>query len=883
VDHDDLRHEVRDLVAQFGPLHLYEVAGYLDPAELPADLVDARGEVDLVRLDDVVWGIRDGEYVEVDWLPHRLADGSLYDIETAFAGMALTHVLGEDEVDGGYLELDPDLTALILAFDEEIPLSSPPGAFARIESRGGGEFGVVSDTPEWFPGEAGDVLAVAFDGWEVELYVVDAAVLDRDVSGDAGRLADVYDRIDEPIEIPELLAEVRSRYPSFLDRPSVPFGDLLEEAGLELRGDFVYRIGDPEDEDDDADDVSLAEHLRDDHGLDDQTIADLFLLDRELSAIVTAGLRRQMEAMADGQPDDQRAVVLDLAAGLEGPDPTLEPAAVLELMAGLMEDDQAVAALIEDFVGPSLPMAAVVAAAGRDLDRLVKNRIGSSNLRWAVARCFEIQGDTAQAERWLRNARSADPGHGGATFDLAGFLDDRGQAGAALGMLQELGATGAAPEWVETLRKFAQPGPATVGRNEPCGCGSGRKHKSCCGPANGWPLIERMAWLWDKVMRFATRSPQDEAVHELGHLVGPETGEAGAMAVLGTALGAGGLMEDFLEVRGPLLPADEREVVHVWAHVRAGLYEVAATEPGVSLELLDLRSGDRHLVTERSASSELAVGEAIVTWLHPYPDGTTRIGMGVIKVELRHREMWLDVFDADEVTATDILAAARRMWAPPALQNTDGEPLVMCTRVWRIPNPDGVRGALDAELEDAGDGTWLRNAETANSPMGTSVVATFRLEDDLLTIETNSVERLLRYAAEVEPHLGEALVIDEQRLPASDMIARARAGRSSGLLAGDDEWEDDDNDGAFDYEDLDPEAEAELDEVMTGYMEQYEEKWCDTPVPALGGMTPREAAADPTRRGDLEALLDEMDTGPEWTGPGRGMSAQRLRSLLRLE
>jgi hypothetical protein len=257
--------------------------------------------------------------------------------------------------------------------------------------------------------------------------------------------------------------------------------------------------------------------------------------------------------------------------------------------------------------------------------------------------------------------------------------------------------------------------------------------------------------------------------------------------------------------------------------------------------------------------------------------------MGVIKVELRHREMWLDVFDADEVTAVDILAAARRMWAPPALQNTDGEPLVMCTRVWRIPNPDGVRGALDAELEDAGDGTWLRNAETANSPMGTSVVATFRLEDDLLTIETNSVERLLRYAAEVEPHLGEALVIDEQRLPASDMIARARAGRGVGLPASEDEWEADESDGALDYGDLDPEAQAELDEVMTGYMEQYEEKWCDTPVPALGGMTPREAAADPTRRGDLEALLDEMDTGPEWTGPGRGMSAQRLRSLLRLE
>ena len=40
---------------------------------------------------------------------------------------------------------------------------------------------------------------------------------------------------------------------------------------------------------------------------------------------------------------------------------------------------------------------------------------------------------------------------------------------------------------------------------------------------------------------------------------------------------------------------------------------------------------------------------------------------------------------------------------------------------------------------------------------------------------------------------------------------------------------------------------------------QAHARWLDEPVPALGGVTPREAAADPTRRDQLECLLDEFE------------------------
>jgi hypothetical protein len=72
----------------------------------------------------------------------------------------------------------------------------------------------------------------------------------------------------------------------------------------------------------------------------------------------------------------------------------------------------------------------------------------------------------------------------------------------------------------------------------------------------------------------------------------------------------------------------------------------------------------------------------------------------------------------------------------------------------------------------------------------------------------------------------------------------------------------------------DPEIAAALDEHIRG----YEQQWLDEAIPALGGHTPRECAADPTRRDDLIRLLDSF---PQEEQPG-GMSARRLREALGL-
>ena len=74
------------------------------------------------------------------------------------------------------------------------------------------------------------------------------------------------------------------------------------------------------------------------------------------------------------------------------------------------------------------------------------------------------------------------------------------------------------------------------------------------------------------------------------------------------------------------------------------------------------------------------------------------------------------------------------------------------------------------------------------------------------------------------------------------------------------------------------EANPELLAQMSDYIAGYERTWLEEPIPALGGMTPRAAAGDPTRRGDLIALLDSFPS----TGSPRQMDGQRLQTALRL-
>jgi len=100
-----------------------------------------------------------------------------------------------------------------------------------------------------------------------------------------------------------------------------------------------------------------------------------------------------------------------------------------------------------------------------------------------------------------------------------------------------------------------------------------------------------------------------------------------------------------------------------------------------------------------------------------------------------------------------------------------------------------------------------------------------------------------------------------------------------------DEWRsdgDDDGDGDGDGDLLDP-NDPEVARILADHLEAMERRWCDEPVPALGGRTPRECADDPTRRPELERLITSFERLDERM-PAGGVTFRpdRLRELLGL-
>lgn len=86
--------------------------------------------------------------------------------------------------------------------------------------------------------------------------------------------------------------------------------------------------------------------------------------------------------------------------------------------------------------------------------------------------------------------------------------------------------------------------------------------------------------------------------------------------------------------------------------------------------------------------------------------------------------------------------------------------------------------------------------------------------------------------------------------------------------------------GAFRAQDMGPASDQEqapgVQDALAQHIHEYEQRWLYMDIPALGGLTPRQAAADPTRREDLHQLLAGIPVQPG------GMSADRLRAMLGL-
>ena len=813
---------------------------------------------------------------EIECPARQLVDDRWVWLPALLAGRVFTHRLGADEAAHDILTVTPNLdpiTALceheqygrfadgsaawvVLAeFDDElleqrgIPAEVVDPAGALLLTPGTlGTLGVAE----------GDLVGVRLT--EQGLVVERVTALAHSAVG--ARLAATLDA-DEPVYFGAAVWTACVEDPAVFTEPLPPLCEIVDDHGLAHSGEWLAPDGfDFDSWRFERGCTALAER----HDLDPDDAIALYTLvkvfDRMSLLLIDA-------ADADEPPEDALTTAAEGATGPDGAEPEADQFGDLVAELGATLADPLLAELLlAETIGTGRDGASALGMFAEVLEPKVP-RAARVACRWLRAVALERIGDVDAAERELLAAESMDPDWPLPLFDLARIASDRGDVERGLALLRRADA-GPDHPLVQLLEQHRAEPRRDIGRNELCWCGSGRKYKKCHLGREQLPLSERAGWLYAKAGQHALLTGWNDLLAEVGYERCRYTDDdddalAEALAdplVMDAVLFEGGAFAEFLQVRGSLLPDDERLLAEHWLLVERSVFEVEQVHRGQGVTVRDVRTGDTHEVRERAASRQLKPGQLVCARVVPAGDTMQFFG-GLEPVALHERDPLIDLLDTGPDPVT-LVAQLSRRFAPPALANTEGDPLAICEATVQVGDPAGIEAALD-DTYDRVDGEepprWFEHVTTNGMPR---VRATVVLDGDTLRVETNSekrMDRVLATLARLDPAMK---VLEDSRRPLRDVRDAAElAGQLP--MAGEEALDPDD-----------PELAALLDE----FVRDYETKWLDEPIPALDGHTPRQAADDPTRRGDLIKLLDTFPAGGAARG---GMDADRLRAALGLQ
>jgi len=440
-----------------------------------------------------------------------------------------------------------------------------------------------------------------------------------------------------------------------------------------------------------------------------------------------------------------------------------------------------------------------------------------------------------------------------------------------------------------------------IGRNDPCFCSSGKKYKHCHGSAT--------ASSPDAVYERIRRYDGESAHHLLGYarkkygehvlerawteyrfsdgtpfeISGPEGDPFTRWFMFSRKQSDGKtLAEMFLAEKGSGIDPDLKTFIEATVHAPYSYFQVIDVEPGEALALRDILLRREVRVRERSASGILQRGHIILARvvelggicffmgtgeqvilpgymneliaLREYletlvPKGHPLSDAALLEFEEDLRETYFDLGDA--------------MSRPPDVRITDGDPLAFHTLTYEIPSFEAAFDALKdleqvvmrrsddemldgAERNRAGNPTgltlhWLKKGSGTGIGDNTTL-ATLAIRPSKMTVEVNSERRSKRIQKEIRKRLGDEAVLLRTDVESHEAVMKkiARGPRKP--------------QGSEEHDRLlreSPELRAQLKEMT----ERHWAAWLDEPVPALRGMTPRQAAKDPVGRELLESLL----------------------------
>jgi SEC-C motif len=424
----------------------------------------------------------------------------------------------------------------------------------------------------------------------------------------------------------------------------------------------------------------------------------------------------------------------------------------------------------------------------------------------------------------------------------------------------------------------------TPGRNDPCPCGSGKKYKLCCWSARaraGGGEEREHGRLVEEVTAWAEREFPGELARALLEFVGErreitddEENWAAAWFLHDRELCSGGTPFERYAAAGPDPRLRELAASHALAKLR--FWRVIESRPGQRL-VIEPYAGGRSLVVE-SPNISRDVGRWDILLGRLKPDSVDFWGpvrsyraaddedLSNLLDRLAHR-LELDQDDPDAIARrapAELFSFEPRPLVPVT---TEGDRIVVVDARWRVKR-GGAGVALKRRRECLDDGgrsfTWIaprgRLVAMQPDPMprGAALVETSVLDiPGMVSLGQFSVMHdTLRYEGLSERRLAWAREFIAELLPDATLIDSAVQAPEQAF--------------ANTHSRKPPKTPDPLPpELIAAAREDMTERWLSEPVPALEGLSPRQAAAKGAYLRQLRSLLRGMESysskmgGPE--------------------
>ncbi len=460
-----------------------------------------------------------------------------------------------------------------------------------------------------------------------------------------------------------------------------------------------------------------------------------------------------------------------------------------------------------------------------------------------------------------------------------------------------------------------------IGRNDPCPCGSGKKYKKCCLHKATSPVaslgrrkLRRVeselvsalmkhaekhygpdalleAWgefiLWDEVPMDAELEPELDTLFVPWFLFNwiPDNAELDEDERYPDMQVA----RHYLEHSSAQVDSYKRQFVEAACSQPFSFFMVTGVVAGKQLTLRDLLLQRVVTVQELQASTMLDKGAILYARIITMDDCSIMLGCGMAVIPpsfiddfIWTREEYAALcpgFGKDYLLECD--AHLRDLYfdireqalnpLPPALQNTDGDPLQLITLSYDLNCPplEALTALASlalaenaAELEQTGtldrhgklasiEFPWLKKGNEQHETWDHTVMGHIMIDGAELTVDVNSQERADIIRRKIARRLG-------QRAQFRDQVVRT----AEDLLEEMQNGPPDEKTEKARQENKELAALPESQQVLKDMAEKHWNSWLDKPLPILRHETPREAATTATGRERLEALFWQFERQP---------------------